>query len=93
MATFTLIANPARVVANNTSEHELLFDPNVFKEIPNAFTVVVTTGTVQFNTNGNVAANGASLTTTTAPIKITVGPGRKLNFKANASNDAFIVSF
>lgn len=94
MATFNLATNPALVTSPNTSEHEAVFDPSKFKEYPRRVNVLVTTGTVSFNTAG-VAANGTSLTTTNAVATFTLEPtmGLKLFFKANASNDAFKIWF
>lgn len=95
MATFTLQANPARVVANNTSEHEAVFDPSVFGVYPTKVNVLVTTGTFNFNTKG-VGANGAPVTTTTGIVReITLQPsmGMKLFFKATSTNDAFTIWF
>lgn len=95
MATFNAIANPFKVVANNTSEHEVVFDSSLFRDGPRKVNVLVTTGAFNFNTVG-VGANGAAVTTTSGIIReitLSAEHGMSLKFKATASNDAFTIWF
>lgn len=94
MATITLGANPALVTPGNTSENVVVFDPVMQAGWPGfvTATVEIVTGTLNFNTAGQAAANGASYTTAGTKFIVSFRPADGLAVKAGSATDSFKIS-
>lgn len=95
MATITLVANPATVVLPNTSENVIVFDPMLTQGVGGSPTagIEIVTGTVNFNTKGQPAANGASYTTAGTKFVLTFDFQNGISVKATTAGDSFKISF
>jgi hypothetical protein len=94
MANITLAANPALVTPGNTSENVVYFDTSLQAGWPGLVTatVEIVTGTINFNTGGQPAANGASYTTAGTKFIVSFRPLDGLSVKAGSATDSFKIS-
>lgn len=94
MATITIVANPALVTPGNTSENIVKFDSALQEMWPPLVTatVEIVTGTINFNTSGQPAANGASYTTAGTKFIVSFRPSDGLSVKAGSATDSFKIS-
>jgi hypothetical protein len=96
MATIILTANPALCTPGNTGENIVKFDPAFNNSIPgNGFVnaaIEIVSGTINFNTNGQPAANGASYTTAGTKFIVSFLAHEGLSVKAGSATDSFKIS-
>ncbi len=96
MATITLTANPALCTPGNTSENIVKFDPAFNNSFPGnglvTATVEIVSGTINFNTCGQPAANGASYTTAGTKFIVSFRVHEGLSVKAASATDSFKIS-
>lgn len=94
MATITAAANPALITPGNTSENIVKFDSALQVGWPSLVTatVEIVTGTLNFNTGGQPAANGASYTTAGTKFIVSFRPAEGLSVKAGSATDSFKIS-
>ena len=95
MATITLVANPALVTAGDTNENVIVFHPNFNDSMDGVLTaaIEIVSGTINFNTDGQPAANGASYTTAGTKFIVSFKNSTGISFKAASAADQFKVSF
>ena len=95
MATLVITANPAMVSLPNTSENVIVFDPSLVQGVSSPTTAIIeiVTGTVNFNTQGQPAANGASYTTAGTKFPLTFRFTDGISVKATTAGDSFKISF
>lgn len=95
MATITLQANPALVTLGDTNENVIVFNPVLMGGLPGGpltAAVEIVSGTVNFNTEGQPAANGASYTTAGTKFIISFRPSQGISVKATNIGDSFKIS-
>lgn len=94
MADITIVANPATVTPGNTSENIIYFDPSLQSGWPGLVTatVEIVSGTINFNTGRQPAANGASYTTAGTKFIVSFRPADGLSVKAASATDSFKIS-
>ena len=95
MAKITIIGNPATVALPDTAENVIVFDPSLSQGVPSPTTAIIeiVTGTVNFNTQGQPAANGASYTTAGTKFPLTFRFTDGISVKATTAGDSFKISF
>lgn len=95
MATIILTANPALCTPGNTSENIVKFDSAFNNSMGSGYvtaTVEIVSGTLNFNTCGQPAANGASYTTAGTKFIVSFRVSEGLSVKAGAASDSFKIS-
>ncbi len=95
MATITALANPVTVTAGDTNENVLVFHTNfngTLKDV-NTATIELLSGSVNFNSEGQAAANGSQLTTANTKIIVSFTNKKGISFKAASAADTFRVTF
>jgi len=95
MATYTLVSNPSTITLQNSSENTLVwnavFNPTM-KDI-NVATIEFRSGTgVAFNSCGQLAANGATLSTAGDKLVVSFTNRDGIAFKGT-TGDVFRISF
>lgn len=95
MATITAIANPQLVTAPDTNENIVVFHTNFnagLKPVTVAHLEIVS-GTFNFNSFGQAAANGGSYTTAGTKVDVSFDPRTGISFKATGVANTFKISF
>lgn len=95
MATITALGNPVTVTAPDNGENILVFHTNFNRTLKdvNTATVTLKTGTVNLNTCGQAAANGAQLATADEKLVFSFDNVNGISFKCAAAGNTFIVTF
>lgn len=87
-------SNPFRIIASDTSEHEVQFDSSILKNIDGPIVVAgeVTTGTITFSVGKAIVSNqsGAYAAASNKSFIFTLPTGvNSFRYKATAVSDAF----